>query len=256
MIDLDLHADIISTHILMDMPHDADLEGLTLEEAYDLSDRVASRLEIPLGGFAGYKIAWNLPALMQKFGMPHPGFGRVFKSQVHHMSAHLKLDDFRNFMFEPEIVAVLGKDLKPGDTHTPESVADAVAGFAAGFELLDRRGFPVADGAGPQILAHNVFNAGAIVGAERIKPARLSLDETTTRVLVNSEMLIEEVNVAPQHPLDAIAFLAQHYCGRGYTMRAGQIILCGSHTPLQPVTEASRISVAMGRMGAAELDIR
>ena len=256
MTDLTLHADIISTHILMDMPHDEDLGDLTLEEAYDLSDLVADRLETPLGGFAGYKIAWNVPALMEKFGMPHPGFGRVFKSQVHHMSAHLKLENYRNFMFEPEIVAVLGKDLKPGEIHTAESVADAVAGFAAGFELLDRRDFPVANGMGPQILGHNVFNAGAIVGAERVKPERLSLEDTTTRVQVNAEMLIEEVNAAPQHPLEAIAFLAQHYCGRGRIMKAGQIILCGSHTPLQPVTEASRISVAMGRLGAAEIDIR
>lgn len=256
MTDLDMHADIISTHILMGMPHDDDLSGLTLEQAYDLSDKVADRLETPLGGFAGYKIAWNLPALMEKFQMPHPGFGRVFKNQVHHMSAHLKLADYRNFMFEPEIVAVLGEDLKPGQTHTADSVAGAVAGFAAGFELLDRRDFPVADDMAPQILGHNVFNAGAVVGAERLPVERLNLDETTTRVQVNSEMLIEDNNAAPQHPLDAIAFLANHYCGRGRIMRAGQIILCGSHTPLQPVTEASRISVAMGRMGAAELDIR
>lgn len=256
MLTLEQHADIICTHILMGVPHDDKLEGLTLEEAYDLSDMVAARLEKPMGGYAGYKIAWNAPHLMERFNMPHPGFGRVFQSQVSVGSVGLKLDDYREFMFEPEIVARLGRDIAPGQTHTPASVGSAVEGFSAGFELLDRRGHPAEPGTGPEILAHNIFNAGAVIGVDRVPPYDLNEDELTTRLAVNGSMVVEEVGIAPQPPLEAIAFLANHYCGRGYTMRAGSIILCGSHTPLQPVSEPSRVSVTMGRLGAVEFDIR
>ncbi len=256
MIDLDQHADIISTHILMNLAHDSDLDGLSLEDAYDLSDRVAARLEKPLGGFAGYKIAWNTPALMERFNMPHPGFGRVFNAEVRRGSADLQLSSYRNFMFEPEIIAILGHDIEPGGDYTPETVASAVQAFTVGFELLDRRDLPIESSTGPQILGHNVFNAGAIVGQERIPVDGLNVEEMTTRVQVNSDMLIEATAVAPQHPLEAIAFLAGHYCGRGHTMKAGQIILCGSHTPIQPVSEPTRVSAYMGRLGSVELNLR
>jgi len=256
MFDLEQHADIISTHILMNLPYDDQLDGLTLVQGFDLADMVAARLEKPLGGFAGYKIAWNTQALMDRFDMPHPGMGRVFNSQVHHGSVDLALDDYRDFMFEPEIIAVLGADLKPGEDHTVASIAGSVARFSAGFELLDRRGLPVAEATGAQILAHNVFNAGAVVGLGRVAPHEANIEEMTTRVQVNADMLVEDTGAAPQHPLEAIAFLANHYCGRGQTMQAGQLILCGSHTPLQPVTEPTRVSMSMGRLGTAEIELR
>lgn len=254
MMKLERHADIISTHVLMDQPFDDGLGDLTLEQAFDLQDMVAERLRAPLGGVAGYKIAWNSPALMEKMAMPHPGMGRVFNAQLHDSGVQLSLGDYRDFMIEAEIVAHLGADLEPGQTHDAASVAAAIDGFTCGFELLDRRGAP-GHATSPAIIGHNVFNAGAILGDATVAAEDLDMGEITTRVQVGQEMLVEDVNLAPQDPFEAVAFLANHFCGRGKVMAAGQVILCGSHIPLHAIDTPTYVAVSMGPLGAAEFEI-
>ena len=172
MDDLDARAGQIAGGILAGAPFFEGLGDLTLADAFDLQDAVAERLAGPLGGRGGWKIAWNVPHLMEKFAMPHPGMGRVFKDHIRADGAEIQLADYQNLMIEAEIVARLSADIGPGRTHTKESVAAAVEGFTVGYEVLDRRASP-ADARAPAILAQNVFNAGAVHGATWVETGAL-----------------------------------------------------------------------------------
>jgi len=219
-----------------------------LPEAFDMQDQVTAGLAAARGGFAGYKIAWNTPALIEKFGMPHPGMGRVFVDQLYDNDAQISLAAHANLMMEPEIIARLGADISPGDDLTPEALAAKVEGFTVGFEILDRLGSQPSEKA-PAIIAHNVFNAGAVMGRNWVAPSALETTLMHTKVMHDGEVILEGQGLAPQPPLEALAFLAGHFCGRGQVMRAGQMVLCGSHMPLYPIEAPGRLSVSMSDIG-------
>jgi len=156
-------ADVAVTSISMGRPMFEGANTLNLEDAFDVADKVFERIAKPLGGLGGYKIAWNSDSQMQAFGLPHPGMGRVFNKYIRDNAAQIALADFQQFMIEVEIVAYLGEDLTPDVTHTPVSVKTAVEAFTVGFEVLNRLEGAAEAGA-HAIIAHNVFNAGAVVG--------------------------------------------------------------------------------------------
>ncbi len=247
-------ADVVVTSISMGRPMFEGANKLSLEDAFDVADKVYKRIEKPKGGLAGYKIAWNTDALMEKFSLTHPGMGRVFHKNVRKDRAHLALADFHNLMFEVEIVAFLGEDLKPDITHSPQSVKSAIESFTVGFEILNRLEADYEPTAAACI-AHNVFNAGVVLGDLRIPAEELDTSVITTRLTQDTSVVFEDVAKAPQDPFEAVAFLANHYTRRGFTMKAGELILCGSHIPLFPVTQAGEFSVSMSALGETSFSV-
>ncbi len=241
-------ADIAVTSVSMGRPMLEGLNKLSLDAAFDVADRLTAKIEVPNGGLGGYKIAWNTDAQMEAFGLPHPGMGRVFKKFLRQSGAKLALADFKHLMIETEIVAFLGADLLPEQTHTAQSVRDAVDSFTVGFEILNRLE-GAEDATAHAIIAHNVFNAGAVLGDVRLPAADLTPETITTRFTQDDRVVFEDVGKAPQDPFEAIAFLANHFTGRGFKMSAGQMILCGSHIPLYEVTAPGEFSVSMSALG-------
>lgn len=208
------------------------------------------------GGVGGRKIAWNAPALMRRFGMPHPGAGFVFADDICRGDATLKLGDYAEFMMEPEICAILAVDLAPrAGGWDRASAAEAVARFSVAFEFLDRRGCATDHPA--SILANNVFNAGLCHDVEGgMRPA--DLDPTTLHGVVtkDGETLLDGVGTAPQHPLDAVAFLGNHFNAHGATPKAGEVLMLGSHMPLTPVTGPGRFTWTVDGIGSVSFRMK
>lgn len=216
---------------------------------YEVQFAMAPAVAEAKGGVGGRKIAWNLPALMEKFGMTAPGAGHVFNDEICKGDANLHLSDYRNFMMEPEFAAVLAIDLAPrAGGWDRESAAEAVSHFTVAFELLDRREGPAEHAA--SILANNVFNAGLCFDTEgRVAPADLDTDALRTVVTHDGDVVLDKVGAAPQHPLDAVAFLANHFNAHGVTPKAGEILLCGAHMPLYPMDKPGKLTMTVEGVG-------
>lgn len=252
MSDTSSKAEILAAGVLMGQAYNTLVDDMSLADAFDMQDAVTERLADARGGRGGWKIAWNVPHLMEKFGMPHPGMGQVFNDEIHYGDTNIALKNYQSLMIEAEIVARLSGDLGPGAEHTPQSVANAVEGFTVGYEVLDRRNSPPeAKAAG--ILAQNVFNAGAVIGDSWVSVDDLDTARITTRMSDGDEVVVEGAAMTPQAPLEAIAFLANHFSARGITMKAGDIVLCGSHIPLYPVETHTKFVLSMGPLGAVSL---
>jgi len=80
-------------------------------------------------------------------------------------------------------------------------------------------------------------------------------DDFTTRVIHDDKVVFEDVGQAPQDPYEAISFLANHFTGRGFTMKEGQLILCGSHITPYPLTEPGKVTVSMGNLGEVSMSV-
>ncbi len=220
-------------HIARDVPD--------MAAAYDIQQAVVARLAPHFGGVGGYKIAWNAPAAYA------PAVGHVFTDLIRQSGCHIPAEDIAQLTVEPEIIAVMGQDVaSPGQTG--ESIAPMIARYHAGFEIMDRRntvGAPLEHP--PSIVANNVFNFGLVIGE-----GRDTLPEDMETVLrLDSEDLFRASNAAPQDPAGAVAFVANHLAERGGGLKAGDMVLCGTHYPPFVVGKGAVLEVTMGPLGRA-----
>lgn len=223
--------------------------GAPPEAGYETQFAMAPKVAAVKGGIGGRKIAWNLPALMEKFGMSAPGAANVFGDDICKGDANLHLSDYQNFMMEPEFAAILAVDLAPrAGGWDRESAAEAVSHFTVAFELLDRRNGPAEHAA--SILANNVFNAGLCYDTEsRVAPADLDASKLRTVVTHDGDVVLDKVGAAPQDPLEAVAFLANHFNAHGVTPKAGEVLLCGAHMPLYPMDKPGKLTMTVEGVG-------
>ncbi|MCF6271800.1 MAG: fumarylacetoacetate hydrolase family protein [Rhodobacteraceae bacterium] len=228
---------------------DCSAEIPDLATAFDLQDEALAKISAERGGFAGYKIAFNTKDMMAKLGLPHPGMGRIFRDQVFESGVELDVGCYRHFMIEPEIAAVLAEDMTPGEVFSAATAEKAVACYYPAFELLDRRNF---EGMmhPPTVIAHNVFNAGIVLGGAGLPPAELDWASLETKCTDNGVDVVQGIGIAPQNPAEALAFLANHFTGRGQILPKGSLVLLGAHCPLYKVGAGRRLRLELGALGA------
>jgi 2-keto-4-pentenoate hydratase len=220
--------------------------------AYDAQDAVRAVLAPLRGGLAGRKIAWNGPGQAAALGLPGPGIAPVYGALVHASPAQLVAADWATFFFEPEIAAVLGADVPPRDGgYAPDDMGPFIARLHPAFELMDRRraGAPPAFAA----IANGVFNEGLVLGGPGLAPAYVDVYALQSTVRLNGEVILSKTGAAPMHPFEAAARIATHASARGETLRAGDILLCGTHLPPQAEPGPATLEFDLGPMGVARL---
>lgn len=218
------------------------------DAAYAAQDAALGVIAPGRGGIGGYKIAYNSAAQLSALGQDGPGAAYVCYGQIVGDGAVLAAADYENLMIEPEIAAILGTDLAPGQRYTPDDLAAAVARWCPAFELLDRRNrdghFHV-----PTVLAHNIFNEGAVMGSGGL--AQLpDLASLRSQVFDGETCVHDATNSAPQDPLAAATHLVNHFTGRGQVMKAGAVLLCGTHMPIFKPVAGRAMRFDLGALGA------
>jgi len=226
--------------------------------AYALQDGVAGALvnDGAYGAVAGWKIAANSKALLARFKLDEPCSGRVFSAQRRDSPAVLQAQDYRQFALEPEIAAVMGETLRPQDAPFDTArVMGAVARFIPSMELLDMRGCDMGAVHLPDAIAQNISNAGAVLGGPGIAADRLDPATVRTTLRVNGELRHDVTGAAPQHPLEAVTWLANHLAARGLTLEPGQVVLCGTHSPIWYHEGKGTFELEMSGLGTVMLQL-
>ena len=242
-------AESIAKRIVAKLPGENFAEQIPdFDIAYAVQDDVASILQQSFGGFAGYKIAWNNAAQIAQLSPNAPAVGHIFSDQVRMSGVHFPAGSFGQLVVEPEIIAVIGRDIS-GAEQTADTVVPFIAEFHAGFEIMDRRGSPQALQAHPpSIVANNIFNNGLVIGEHH----EVNVDFSTIETIVHwdGEEILRATNAAPQNPALAVATVANILAKRGKQLHAGDKVLCGTHMP-PFVVEKGTLSVTMGVLGGA-----
>ena len=183
----------------------------------------------------GWKLGMGVPAAMAKLGTDEPLVGYLLAPALVADGGTVALDGWGNAKLEPEIAVHMAADL-PAGASRPEAEA-AIAGLGVAIELVDLD----PDAADPEaILAADIFQRHVLLGppVEGASAAGVS-----ARALVNGEEAAAtgDATEATGDPVDLVLHVANVVGAAGESLRAGEVVICGSVVPA--------LSVGGGRHG-------
>jgi 2-oxo-3-hexenedioate decarboxylase/2-keto-4-pentenoate hydratase len=212
-------------------PLAADERPATPEEGYAIQRRAHARLAVAGHGMViGYKIGCTTAVMQRMLDIPTPCSGGILAEGVHHGAARLSSDRYLRPGIECEIAVRLGEDFgRRAAPYDREAVAGRIAHCMVAIEIVDDRYSDYRAMGVATLIADDFFHAGCILGDPMEQWRDLDLEACCGRTLVNGEERGRGRGADIMgHPFNAVAWLANALIARGQSLRAGQIVLCGS----------------------------
>lgn len=230
------------------------------ESAYRIQDAyVALLLEQRRTSPAGYKIAITTPAMRDMVGFQDCVSGRLLRDQLHRSGDSVKAGDYGRLIVEFEIAFRMADDLPPAPAPwTGASILEHVACACPALEIADDRG---ADYAGLKsavltLAADNAWNQGLVLGEPVTGLGADFLQAVEGVAFIDGREVGRGTGRdVLGHPLDALAWLANHLNGRGLAMKAGDIVTTGSLVKSQFPVAGNRIAFRLAGLGEVHLAV-
>jgi len=244
-------------------PMPADLAPRDAGEAYAIQSEFVGMRAATLGQVTGYKIALTTQAMRAMVGLKDSIAGDMLEKTILRSrpdsKARVRAADFVNLIVEFEIAAELAEDLPAiGAPYTRESVAKAVAALMPALELADDRNadYKILPGRALMLIADNAWNEGAVLG-EPVKDWKgIDLAALEGVATINGKKVGSgHGRDVMGHPLDALAWLANHLAGRGLGLWRGDVVITGSLVTSKFPKAGDLIRFEAGALGAVELKV-
>jgi 2-keto-4-pentenoate hydratase len=230
------------------------------EAAYRIQDGfVAQLLAQRKAALAGYKIAITTPAMRDLVGFQDSIAGRLLSDQLHRSGHTIHARDYVRLIVEFEIAFELARDLPANASPwTGATILEHVKCAYPALEIADDRlaDYPSLKQSVLTLIADNAWNQGLVLGA----PVS-GLDAASIQALEGIAFIDErEVGRGTGrdvlgHPLDALAWLANHLAARGLTMKAGDIVTTGSLVKSQFPVAGNRVAFRLPGLGEVHLAV-
>jgi 2-keto-4-pentenoate hydratase len=238
-----------------DMP--AELKPRAEDAGYRIQAHVVARLSAAGGGRqVGWKVGVTTPQMRAYLGIDAPIAGALLAGGRLGSGASLRHADYARIGIECEIAMVLGAPLGGGAIGAATAAA-AVTTLHPAIELVDDRyGGSYRDFGVPAIVADNAFHAGFVLGPGVAAWREIDLGAVRGVTRSGGVVRVEGRGADVQgHPLNSLAWLANHLGTRGLRLEAGEIVLTGS-IPLPYWARAGEsIEIEIERLGALQLTL-
>lgn len=227
--------------------------GLTLGDAYSISD-INLKRRLGQGGvrLVGKKIGLTSRAVQKQLGVEEPDFGYLTSDmQVPHKGL-IQRSGLLLPRVEGETAFVLKKSLR-GHNISPDQVIDATDYVVPCIEVIDSRvrdwKIKIQD-----TVADNASSAFFVLGEKRTKLEDVHLPKAGMNLKINGEIRSSGMGSAClDHPIFAMAWLANKFLELGSCLEAGDIVLSGAFGPVVPVNAGDQVSVEIQGLGSVEV---
>ena len=225
---------------------------LTEDDVYVVQSALLRLRQEAGGTLAGWKAGATNPGAQVNFGLTQAVYGRLL--------AEMRLADgdavptaaLIHPRLECEVAFVMAHDLT-GPGVTPELALAAVAGAVAAFELVDSRTTGWAAKM-PEMIADNVFQARYLLSGQLVPVAGLDLVNLSVVLHKNGAEVARATGASVLgNPANSLAWLANRLAEHGHSLRAGQIVLAGSLTPLIPCAPGDSFTATFDHLGPIHL---
>lgn len=240
-------------------PLPAELAPRTAEDAYYIQDDFVALLAEKRGGIAGYKIALSSVEMQRYVGVDAPQAGVMLESTLRRTPAALRTQDYVNLIVEFEIAVEIAADMPAADApFTRESVARYIGAVMPAIEIADDRSADYSQLARHpyELIADNCWNEGAVLGRPVEDWKRIDLGAVRGVATINGKQVGEGIGAAAMgHPLEAVAWIANHLArhGRGLVFR--DVVITGSVITTKTPKPGDLIRFSVDRLGDVELRV-
>lgn len=226
--------------------------GITIDQAYRIQLRMIQRRLDAGETVVGKKIGVTSQVVMDMLGVNQPDFGQLLSGMVVQQGEPIRMDTMIAPKAEAEVAFVLKSDLQ-GPGVTAADVLRATAFVMPCFEIVDSRirdwKIKIQD-----TVADNASCGVLVLGGTRRDPREIDLALAGMVLEKNGEVISTSTGAAVQgSPVNAVAWLANTLGALGIPLKAGEVILSGSQSPLVPVKAGDSLHCSVGGLGDARV---
>lgn len=226
--------------------------SITIEDAYQIQLRMIQRRVDSGETIVGKKIGVTSKMVMQMLQVNQPDFGQMTSGMVFNEGEPIRIDTMIAPRAEAEVAFVLKRDLM-GPGVTAADVLRATDCVMPCFEIVDSRikdwKIKIQD-----TVADNASCGVLTLGGVRRSPRDLDLALAGMVLEKNGEVISTSAGAAVQgSPVNAVAWLANTLGRLGIGLKAGEIILSGSQSPLVPVKAGDSLVCNVGGLGGTSV---
>lgn len=222
---------------------------ISITDAYHIQLRMIQRRLDAGEVVVGKKIGVTSKVVMDMLGVNQPDFGHLLSGMVFNEGQPVDTSKMIAPKAEAEVAFILSHDLM-GPGVTADDVVRATECVMPCFEIVDSRikdwkikiQDTVADNA-----SCGVFSLGGV----RRSPYDLDLALAGMVLEKNGEIISTSCGASVQgSPVNAVAWLANTLGEFGISLKAGDVILSGSQSPLVPVKAGDSLVCSVGGLGS------
>lgn len=225
---------------------------ITIDDAYQIQLRMIQRRLDAGETVIGKKIGVTSKVVMDMLGVHQPDFGQLLSGMVFNEGEPVDTKTLIAPKAEAEVAFVLNKDLC-GPGVTAADVLRATDFVMPCFEIVDSRianwKIKIQD-----TVADNASCGVLTLAGTRRSPRDLDLALAGMVVEKNGEIVSTSAGAAVQgSPVNAVAWLANTLGRLGIPLKAGEVILSGSQSPMYVVQPGDYFRCSVGGMGSTSV---
>ena len=225
---------------------------ITIEDAYQIQQQMIARRLAAGERVVGKKIGVTSKVVMNMLNVHQPDFGWLLDGMVYNEGEAIPASTLIQPKAEGEIAFLMKKDLM-GPGLTAADILAATEGVMACFEIVDSRikdwKIKIQD-----TVADNASCGVLVLGGRRKSPADIDLALAGMVLEKNGEIISTSTGAAVQgSPVNAVAWLANTLGNLGIGLKAGEVILSGSQSPLVPVKAGDSLVCTVGGLGGTSV---
>ncbi len=226
--------------------------AITLDDAYRIQQRFIQRRLDAGETVVGKKIGVTSRVVMDMLKVDQPDFGQLLSGMVVNEGEAIRIDAMIAPKAEAEVAFVLKSDLR-GPGVTAADVLRVTAFVMPCFEIVDSRirdwKIKIQD-----TVADNASCGVLVLGGTRRDPRDVDLALAGMVLEKNGEVISTSTGAAVQgSPVNAVAWLANTLGRLGIPLKAGEVILSGSQSPLVPVQAGDSLHCSVGGLGSTSV---
>ena len=229
------------------------------EQAYAIQDGFVALRAEQLGAVAGYKIALSSTEMQRFVGVSEPQAGVMLESTLHRTPARVRAMDYVHLIVEFEIAVQMAADLPVADApYSRGSVAPYIGAVMPAIELADDRHADYTQLARHpfELIADNGWNEGAVLGAPIERWQGIDLGAVRGVATINGKVVGEGLGAAAMgHPLEALAWIANHLAAHGRGLVFRDVVITGSVITTKTVQPGDLVKFSVAGLGEAELRV-
>lgn len=221
---------------------------ITIEDAYGIQLRIIERRLERGERVIGKKIGVTSRAVQEMLGVYQPDFGQLLSGMVCSEDQPIAVESLIAPRAEAEVAFILKRDLD-GPGVTAADVLRATDCVLPCFEIVDSRirdwKIRIQD-----TVADNASCGVFVLGSPARSLRGVDLSVSGMVLEKNGELISTSAGAAVQgSPIHAVAWLANTLGALGMRLKAGEVILSGSQSPLVPIVPGDSLTCSVGGLG-------